>query len=152
MLNESKDKVLMISSSNHKNKWIVPKGGVENDEVADFTVTALRECWEEAGVECAVVKFLGVIADKRSQDKLKRVEEEFEKNPQLRDVDDYLKVVPKSEFHFYELKILELSNEWPEDHKRDRKWCDYATAKLELIKSKRLELLEALDRSSILKN
>ncbi|KAI5956206.1 hypothetical protein KGF54_000681 [Candida jiufengensis] len=136
-LNESKNKVIMISSSKHKNKWILPKGGNEKDE--STLETAVRETWEEAGVEGIVIKKLPVVLDSRGS-----------KAPVIKG--DFDKVVPKSEFHFFELQVDQLNTEWPEMKKRERRWCTYSEAKHELKKSNRSELIEALNQSSIIKD
>ena len=59
---------------------------------------------------------------------------------------------PKSEFHFFELQVDQLSTSWPEMKKRQRRWCTYSEAKHELLKLKRPELVDALNMSSILKD
>ncbi|GME95190.1 unnamed protein product [[Candida] boidinii] len=142
-LDESRTKIIMISSSKHKNRWILPKGGVENDEVENFAITAKRETWEEAGVTGIITKKLKVVQDHR-----------FTKHKELTKID--LKIdgdlIPRTEFHFYEMEVDELSTVWPESNRRQRKWCSYSEAKHELIKSKRFELVDALNESSIVKD
>ena len=61
-------------------------------------------------------------------------------------------MVPKTEFHFYEMIVDNLGTKWPESHKRDRRWCTYSEAKHELTKSKRPELIEALNFTSIIRD
>jgi diphosphoinositol-polyphosphate diphosphatase len=140
-LNVEKDKVIMISSSAHVGKWVLPKGGIELDEGDDFIVTAVRETWEEAGVEGKIVKKLPVVYDSRGA-----------KAPVIKGEWDPLKVTPKSEFHFYELIVEKLSMVWPESEMRERKWCSYSEARHELIKAKRPELAEVLASSEIIKD
>ena len=139
--------VLMISSSADKSKWIIPKGGVESDE-SGFEATAIRETWEEAGCLGKVTKSLGVVEDMRPP-KEWNTRENF--NRESKDGDVILHP-PRSEFHIYEMEIEKLLDEWPESRKRDRKLCSYAVAREELVRSKRPELLEALNRSSIAKS
>ncbi|EMG47981.1 DDP1 Diphosphoinositol polyphosphate phosphohydrolase DDP1 [Candida maltosa Xu316] len=138
-MNETKDKIIMISSSKHKDRWILPKGGNELDETE--LETAVRETWEEAGVEGIIIKKLPVVLDSRGS-KAPVIKGEF--NPDI--------ATPKSEFHFFELQVDKLSTEWPEMKKRQRRWCTYSEAKHELIKSKRPELVDALDSCSIVKD
>lgn len=148
-LNETKDKVVMILSSVNLGKWVLPKGGIELDEGEDFVVSAVRETWEEAGCEGTITGKLPVVYDSRGI-----------KAPVLYKGDglpddgefDPNKVVPKTEFHFYEMIVKELLMQWPEQSSRTRRWCTYSEAKHELIKSKRAELVQALDLSSIIKD
>lgn len=138
-LNETKDKIIMISSSKHKNRWIVPKGGNELDE--SELETAVRENWEEAGVEGIIIKKLPVVLDSRGS-----------QAPVIKGEFDPDVATPKSEFHFFELQVDQLSTSWPEMKKRQRRWCTYSEAKHELLKLKRPELVDALNMSSILKD
>lgn len=138
-LNETKDKIIMISSSKHKNRWIVPKGGNELDE--SELETAVRETWEEAGVEGIIIKKLPVVLDSRGS-----------QAPVIKSEFDPDVATPKSEFHFFELQVDQLSTSWPEMKKRQRRWCTYSEAKHELLKLKRPELVDALNMSSILKD
>lgn len=140
-LNDTKDKVIMILSSAHKGKWVLPKGGIELDEGDDFAVSAVRETWEEAGCEGTVLRKLPIVFDMRGK-----------KAPVLEpNVDfDPTKVVPRLEFHFYELMVENLTTDWPESQQRERRWCTYAEARHELEKAKRPELVAALDSSCLL--
>ncbi len=147
VFNQTFEKVLMISSSKHKDKWIFPKGGIEYDEKNDFRKTARRETWEEAGVTGQIIKRLPTVEDHRFM-KSKAVNKTFKGVDLTVDGDK----IPRSEFHFYEMQVLELSQVWPECKKRQRKWCTYEEAKHELIRAKRPELLEALNFSKIAKN
>lgn len=63
-LTPDKKQVLMITSSAHKKRWIVPKGGVEKDE-PNYETTAQRETWEEAGCIGKIVANLGTVEDMR---------------------------------------------------------------------------------------
>lgn len=142
-------KVLMITSSKHKNRWILPKGGVEKDE-PDFSVAAQRETWEEAGCVGKIIQKLEVVEDMRPSKEWKNVsKEDFEK---LVGNDIKPDQIPRSEFHFYELEIEELQDEFPESHKRQRRLCSFQEAKECLINAKRLELVKALESSNIEKN
>lgn len=140
-LNESKDKLVMILSSSHEGRWVLPKGGIELDETDDFAVTAARETWEEAGVEGKITKKLPIVLDSRGK-----------KAPVIKGEFDPHVMVPKTEFHFYEMIVDNLGTKWPESHKRDRRWCTYSEAKHELTKSKRPELIEALNFTSIIRD
>ncbi|CCF59287.1 hypothetical protein KAFR_0G02550 [Kazachstania africana CBS 2517] len=142
-LNRDKDLVLMVSSSADQNKWILPKGGVELDEIDNFQSAALRETWEEAGCLGRIVKSLGIVEDMRPPKnwgpKLPAVSGEVIKNP------------PRTEFHIFELEIEQLPEIYPESKKRVRRLFSYADARTNLLNAKRPELLEALNRSSISK-
>ena len=120
--------VLLIQSSARKG-WVLPKGGWESDEGTQEEA-ACREAWEEAGIECKIEKDLGSIDEKRTEVQIK-------KNP----------TAPRAAYRFYEVRVMEEKDSWPEKHKRDRMWMSYVKAR-ELLKE-RPELLEALERSSI---
>lgn len=127
-LSADRTQVLLIQSSNRKG-WVLPKGGWETDEATQEDA-ACREAWEEAGIECKIDKDLGLVDEKRSESQIR-------KNP----------FAPRAAYRFYEVKVKEEKDSWPEDHKRTRMWMSYAKAK-DLLKD-RPELLEALERSSI---
>ena len=108
ILDENREKVLMVQSSAHKKKWVLPKGGIESDEL-DFKSAARRETWEEAGATGDIVKYLGSIEDMRPPK---------DWNPNLQDfeADDDSKVnkwPPRSEFHFYEMRNVKLESDYP---------------------------------------
>lgn len=52
------EQVLLVSSSKYPERWIVPGGGVEQDETN--AETAVREILEEAGVVGRLGRCLGV--------------------------------------------------------------------------------------------
>ncbi|KAF2172976.1 hypothetical protein M409DRAFT_62616 [Zasmidium cellare ATCC 36951] len=128
-LNSDRSQVLLIQSSGRKG-WVLPKGGWETDEKTQAEA-ACREAWEEAGIECKVEKDLGTIDEKRSESQIRK----------------YGILAPRASYRFYEVKVRVERDNWPEKHKRDRKWMTYRTAK-DLLQD-RPELLEALERSSI---
>lgn len=119
---------MLIQSSSRKG-WVLPKGGWETDE-ATQEEAACREAWEEAGIECKIEADLGHIEEKRSESQLI-------KNP----------YAPKALYRFYEVRVEEEKESWPEAHKRTRQWMEYTCARDHL--RNRPELLEALERSSI---
>ncbi|KAM9813246.1 diphosphoinositol polyphosphate phosphohydrolase 1 isoform 1-T1 [Neosynchiropus ocellatus] len=55
---ESEEEVLLVSSSRHPDKWIVPGGGMEPEE--EPNVAAAREVCEEAGVKGTLGRLVGV--------------------------------------------------------------------------------------------
>ncbi|XP_077582137.1 diphosphoinositol polyphosphate phosphohydrolase 1 [Stigmatopora nigra] len=55
---ESEEEVLLVSSSRHPDKWIVPGGGMEPEE--EPNVAATREVCEEAGVKGILGRLVGV--------------------------------------------------------------------------------------------
>lgn len=140
-LDSERKKVILILSSVHEGKWVLPKGGVELDEQDDYILTAVRETWEEAGVEGKIVRKLSVIDDLRKNAAVIKG-----------DFDPSKEQIPKTQYYFYELSVDFLSSTWPESSSRERRWCTYSEAKHELVKAKRLELLQALDESSIEKD
>lgn len=126
-LNEAKTHVLLIQST-RRSGWVLPKGGWESDETC--TEAAQREAWEEAGIVCEVVYDLGTIAETRAP---KHISKE----------------APRSLYQFYEVVVTREEAEWPEKHKRNRQWANYAEA-IEAMTG-RPELIDALNRSTILR-
>jgi diphosphoinositol-polyphosphate diphosphatase len=121
----------MIQSSSRKG-WVLPKGGWETDESTQQEA-ACREAWEEAGIECKIERDLGTIDEKRSESAIKKSGKE----------------APRAQYRFYEVKVKQELDNWPEQHKRTRQWMSFRTAQEQL--KDRPELLEALERSSIIK-
>lgn len=124
-LNEAKTHVLMIQAS-HRSGWVLPKGGWETDETC--VEAAKREAWEEAGIVCKVDYDLGKIPDTRTSKQV-------------------TKDIPRALYQFYEVTVLREESEWPEQHKRYRKWATYAEAREDLLH--RPELLQALERCTV---
>jgi diphosphoinositol-polyphosphate diphosphatase len=60
--NEAETEVLLVSSSRRPETWIIPGGGVEPtaNGVEEASVTAMRECLEEAGVQGKIMRCLGI--------------------------------------------------------------------------------------------
>jgi len=127
-LSADRTQVLLIQSSARKG-WVLPKGGWETDESQQEA--ACREAWEEAGIECKVEKDLGEIEEKRTEAQIKK----------------YGATAPRALYRFYEVVVKEEKASWPESHKRNRKWMDFAMAK-ECLRE-RPELSEALERCSM---
>lgn len=127
-LSTDKTKVLMIQSSG-PGGWVLPKGGWETDEDS-AAQAALREAWEEAGVICTVSRDLGLISDMRPSTLLTAH-------------------APKASYQFFEATVDREEEEWPEMHKRTRRWVGYAEAAQAL--ACRPEILEALNRSSMIR-
>lgn len=127
-LSPDRTKVLMIQASNRKN-WVIPKGGWETDEPT-AAEAAKREAWEEAGIVCTDLRDLGHIVDERP------------------DKDTSVKA-PRALYQFFEAQVSEEKDDYPEKAKRGRCWMTYAEARNMLAKRK--ELLEAVNRSSIIK-
>lgn len=50
--------VLLVSSKKDPSSWLVPGGGVEVGE--EMTTAAMREAWEEAGVQGHITRYLGL--------------------------------------------------------------------------------------------
>lgn len=127
-LSADRAQVMLIQSSSRKG-WVLPKGGWETDERTQEEA-ACREAWEEAGIECKIERDLGTIEEQRS-------EEQIKKHPHA----------PRAAYRFYEVRVREEKDSWPEKHKRKREWMSYRQAK-EFLRE-RPELLEALERSNI---
>ncbi|XP_067387882.1 diphosphoinositol polyphosphate phosphohydrolase 1 [Emydura macquarii macquarii] len=60
--NESVEEVLLVSSSRHPDRWIVPGGGMEPEE--EPNVAAMREVCEEAGVKGTLGRLVGIFENR----------------------------------------------------------------------------------------
>lgn len=137
VIDRAANKILLVSSSNDRHKYICPKGGVEQDELHDFAAAALRETWEEAGV-------IGKLGRKLEPPILREItSERF-----LRELPENA-AFPYTEFHFYELDFEKMEDVWPESYKRDRVWATPEEAVALLTTSNRPEMVTALKRSSL---
>lgn len=97
-------RVLLITSN--RGAWIIPKGTIEPGQSAE--AAALQEAWEEAGVHGWIMgSTLGTWTYARAD------------NPH-----DLVPVLP--------VWVDELAKNWPEDYKRQRRWCSLREA-LELV-------------------
>ncbi|NXQ33303.1 NUDT3 phosphohydrolase, partial [Alaudala cheleensis] len=59
---ESEEEVLLVSSSRHPDRWIVPGGGMEPEE--EPGVAAVREVCEEAGVKGTLGRLVGIFENR----------------------------------------------------------------------------------------
>ncbi|XP_059396612.1 diphosphoinositol polyphosphate phosphohydrolase 1-like [Carassius carassius] len=59
---EREEEVLLVSSSGHPERWIVPGGGMEPEE--EPSVAAVREVCEEAGVKGTLGRLVGVFENR----------------------------------------------------------------------------------------
>ncbi|XP_067316568.1 diphosphoinositol polyphosphate phosphohydrolase 1 isoform X1 [Pseudorasbora parva] len=60
--NDTEQEVLLVSSSRHPDKWIVPGGGMEPEE--EPNVAAAREVCEEAGVKGTLGRLVGIFENR----------------------------------------------------------------------------------------
>jgi len=127
-----KKKVLVVESTTRNNHWVLPKGGYETDEATPQDAAA-REAWEEAGITGKVGVALQAIQDPRST-----AEIEASKGK-----------TPRSLYYFFEFEVENEAAQWPEMHKRKRRWMTYAEAKRCFEGMNRPELKQALEYSSI---
>ncbi|XP_040858717.1 diphosphoinositol polyphosphate phosphohydrolase 3-alpha-like [Ochotona curzoniae] len=118
---EREDEVLLVSSSRHPDRWIVPGGGMEPEE--EPCGAAVREVYEEAGVRGKLGRLLGV----------------FEQN-QAR----------KHRTYVYVLTVTELLEDWEDSVNigRKREWfkVDDAIKVLQCHKPVHAEYLQKLRR------
>ncbi|KAI9848130.1 MAG: hypothetical protein M1838_000626 [Thelocarpon superellum] len=128
-LSADRTKVMMVESNSRRGGWVLPKGGWEMDE-GTAEDAACREAWEEAGIVCRVQLDLGHIQEPRDP---------AHTTPEA----------PKALYQFYEVSVEKEEPQWPEMHKRGRQWLSYIDAATAL--AERPELLEALNRSSIVR-
>lgn len=109
--NENENEVLLISSSRNDNYWIVPGGGIEDNENPEEA--AAREVYEEAGVQGRLGRFLGV----------------FESVNRKHRTSVFIFIVDKEFEEWEEHKVLG----------RNRKWFELNEAKYELDKHKPMQ-------------
>ncbi|KAJ3235512.1 hypothetical protein HDU81_000392 [Chytriomyces hyalinus] len=93
-------RIVLISSSSSKTRWVLPKGGAEMDETR--AESAEREAFEEGGLRGSLRGWLV-------------------------DFDDDSKTivsngvrVAKSVFSFYVMDVSHMEEDWPESQNRDR--------------------------------
>jgi len=106
--NENENEVLLISSSRNNENWIIPGGGIEDNENPEHA--AEREVYEEAGVQGRLGRLLGV----------------FENKERKHRTSVYLLIVDRELDDWEEHKIMG----------RKRKWFNLEEAKAELEKHK----------------
>jgi diphosphoinositol-polyphosphate diphosphatase len=133
--------VLVTSSSRKPEKFVLPKGGWEQDESAEDA--ALREGWEEgtsiptppnfffrkaymaAGVVGKVTRFLGQVIDPRPPNKVSVHDKARKHNANgiISDESTNGEIYkPRSEYLFFEVEVEDLTPEYPESGERTRKW------------------------------
>jgi len=141
--------VLVTSSSRHPERFVLPKGGWEQDESAEHA--ALREGWEEAGVVGKITKFLAQVVDPRPPNKVKDKDKKrkHKVNNIVTDAsttgEEY---VPRAEYRYYEVDVDNLATEYPESGERIRRWMNFEEAMQAL--SWRPEMAEVLKMSQII--
>lgn len=148
--------VLCISSSRHRNKIVLPKGGWEFHETIEQA--ALRECWEEAGVQGTVDRLLHAQPDSRPPKNYSLSPKELVTyaDGSQEEVTKYKglefsngKVPPRAEYQYFQVTPTQVCADWPESDKRLRKWLTYAEARVAL--EGREEMVRSLESSDILR-
>ncbi|KAI9095112.1 NUDIX hydrolase domain-like protein [Phlyctochytrium arcticum] len=92
--------IVLVSSRKHPDKWILPKGGWEDDETQ--VQSAVREAYEEAGLR-------GTIPSA----------EPLGRWPHHKQMAGSLE--PSCEFVFFAMQVSDLEEDWPERSERSRK-------------------------------
>ncbi|RKP14445.1 NUDIX hydrolase domain-like protein [Piptocephalis cylindrospora] len=115
-------KLLLISSRKHPGQWVIPKGGWDDDETREDA--AVRETWEEAGVEGTLGPL--ILSHRKTSNKTGAKEK-------------------GTHVQIYELYVSKVAQEWPESGDRQRQWMRYEEA-LALIKG---FVLEAVQQCSL---
>ncbi|WWC61246.1 uncharacterized protein I303_103827 [Kwoniella dejecticola CBS 10117] len=97
------DRLLMITSRQHPDLWIFPKGGIEKGETSGQA--AVRESWEEAGTPPS-------LPAPEDEERLMMLALPSKKNGAVWHV------------HILEVNedVVECIEQWPEKHERRRQW------------------------------
>lgn len=121
--------MLLISSSRNKNRWVVPGGGIEDNENPEDA--AEREVFEEAGVIGRLDRFLGVFEVTDHLGLIKNWEIFFIQNKER-----------KHRTTVYLLIVDKELDEWEENTKygRVRKWFSLNEAIYELEQHKPVQV------------
>ncbi|XP_054473335.1 diphosphoinositol polyphosphate phosphohydrolase 1 [Anoplopoma fimbria] len=123
---EAEEQVLLVSSSRHPDKWIVPGGGMEPEE--EPSVAAAREVCEEAGVKGTLGRLVGVFENQER----------------------------KHRTYVYVLIVTELLEDWEDSVNigRKREWfkIDDAIRVLQCHKPVQATYFEALQESCLTSN
>ncbi|KAI3369820.1 hypothetical protein L3Q82_024645 [Scortum barcoo] len=123
---ESEEEVLLVSSSRHPDKWIVPGGGMEPEE--EPNVAATREVCEEAGVKGTLGRLVGLFENQER----------------------------KHRTYVYVLIVTELLEDWEDSVNigRKREWfkIDDAIQVLQCHKPVQATYFEALQESCLTSN
>ncbi|KAL4236681.1 Diphosphoinositol polyphosphate phosphohydrolase 2 [Mactra antiquata] len=116
---KSEDEILLVSSSKHKDQWIVPGGGIEPEE--EPTIAAVREAFEEAGAVGVLGRKIGVF---ENVEKMHRT-------------------------NLYAFVVTDLVEDWEDriNMGRRRQWFSIDAAKVELAyKPVQASYLESIDK------
>lgn len=157
-----KKKILMIKHKKGGN-FIIPKGGIEFDELRYkkmacktpqnfedipgvtycFREGALRETWEEAGVKGKVTKDLGFFYYTDSSNTNENYQAWVNRKP---------KKFTKSIEYYYQMEVDEVCTSWPEEDKRIQKWVDLDQAVWNLVSNGRFLAFKALLNTDLVKD
>lgn len=157
-----KKKILMIKHKKGGN-FIIPKGGIEFDELRYkktsskspqnfenipgvtycFMEGALRETWEEAGVKGEVTKDLGYFYYTDSSNTNENYQAWVNRKPRK---------FTKSIEYYYQMDVEEVCSSWPEEDKRIQKWADLDQAVWNLISNGRFSAFKALLNTDLVKD
>ncbi|KAK4057715.1 hypothetical protein OIO90_001363 [Microbotryomycetes sp. JL221] len=112
---QSTPHVLVVSSRKHKGKFVLPKGGIEQDELAQEA--AEREAWEEAGLilgQAMHLDHVATLADSKPHQSSPTQDSTHS---------DFV----TSTMYHVELFVVQdietsLASDWPEANQRQRQW------------------------------
>lgn len=155
-------KILMIKHAKGGN-FIIPRGGVEYDELRYkkedsekfqnfekipnaaycFMEGGMRETWEEAGVKGKITKDLGHYYYCDSNNKNENYEAWIKRKK---------KMFPKSIEYYYQMEVDEVSEEWPEKGKRIQKWLELDQAVWHIVSNGRFSAFKALLKTDLVED
>ncbi|KAH9447555.1 hypothetical protein KEM48_012808 [Puccinia striiformis f. sp. tritici PST-130] len=110
---------LLASSRKHPHSWVLPKGGVEEYEESNHGLAALREAWEEGGIQGSIIT---------------KIHESIDPKPHRQSTSE-IGFISRASYSFWLIELVkeEPEEKWPESNQRQRRWVSRSEA-VELVR------------------